>query len=142
VSPQGFLSTEKTTEDSMQLRKWSLVLAAFGTGLAALGWLAGGPVSSASQSSLTADPDAAIAACVVAKVRVEHGDQQAAEVASWLAHPTAVGTASDTVPNLAALVNGELADCAQTVGPVRRVPLTTEERQRFADAQQRMGDLQ
>ena len=126
----------------MHPQKWFLVLAAFGTGLAALGWLAGGPLSSASQSSLTADPDAAIAACVVAKVRADHGDQQAAEVASWLAQPTSAATDGKTIQNLAALVNGELADCAQTVGPVRRVPLTPEERQRLADAEWRMRDLQ
>ena len=126
----------------MQLRKWSLVLAAFGTGLVGLSWLAGGPVSSTSQSSVRANPDAALAACVVAKVRAEHDDRQAAEVASWLAHPTSVATDSKTVQNLAALVNAALADCTQTVGPVRRVSLTSAERQRFAEAQQRMGDLQ
>jgi len=126
----------------MQLKKWSFVLAACATGLAAIGWLAGGPLSSASQSSVTADPDAAIAACVVAKVRAQRGDRQAAEVASWLAHPTSAATDSKAIANLAALVNGGLSDCAQTVGPVRRVPLTPEERQRLADAQQRIGDLQ
>jgi hypothetical protein len=126
----------------MQLKKWSFVLAACATGLAAIGWLAGGPLSSASQPSVTADPDAAIAACVVAKVRAQHGDRRAAEVASWLAHPTSAATDSKAIQNLAALVNGGLVECVQTVGPVRRVPLTTEERQRLADAQQRMGDLQ
>jgi hypothetical protein len=126
----------------MQLRKWSLVLAACATGLATIGWIAGGPLSSARQPSVTSNPDAALADCIVAKVRGDHGDQQAVEVASWLAHPTSAATNSTTVQNLAALVNGALTDCAQTVGPVRRIPLTPEERQRLADAQQRMGDTQ
>lgn len=81
-------------------------------------------------------------ACVVARIRAEQGDARASAVEAWLADPQSPGPGGDEGARLARLMVAATMECAPTTGTGRRVPLTPEQRQAFAEYMERAAELQ